>query len=231
MPIANLDILYEDNHLLVVNKPSGLLVQGDSTGDETLLDKAKKYIKITYNKPGEVFLGLPHRIDRPTSGLVLLARTSKALIRLNNMFKNKEIQKTYWAVVQGKLIENEVVLHHFLVKNQKKNKSKAYNKKVAHSSEAILTYKLMATSHKYCLLEVNPKTGRHHQIRVQLASTGLPIKGDVKYGFNRANKDKSIHLHARTLQFLHPVKKELFKLTAPCPKEDALWECFEKGVR
>ena len=225
---TRLHILYEDNHLLVVNKPSGMLTQGDKTGDTPLNELAKQFLVEKYNKPGEAYLGVPHRIDRPTSGLVLLAKTSKALVRLNKMFQNKEVEKTYWAVVKNKPVKKEDTLIHFLVRDPKKNKSTAYNKEVKNSKRAELSYKVLLSLDNYHLLEVYPKTGRHHQIRSQLSAIGCPIKGDVKYGFDRTNTDASIHLHARSISFIHPVSQEKQKISAPPPAKDAVWKACMK---
>lgn len=223
-------ILYEDNHLLIINKPAGALAQGDKTGDEPLAELMKKYIKEKYNKPGEVFLGVPHRIDRPVSGILILARTSKALSRLNEQFKNKEIQKTYWAVVENKPQKSEGILINWLKKNEKQNKSYAYDKATKDALPCELQYELKGQSDRYFLLEIDPKTGRHHQIRVQLSHIGCVIKGDLKYGAKRSNPDGSIHLHARKIHFQHPVKKEWITITAPVPENDAVWSFFEKTV-
>lgn len=225
----SLDVLYEDNHLLIVNKPPGVLIQGDKTGDLPLVDIAKKYIKEKYNKPGDVFLGVVHRLDRPTSGAVVFASTSKALIRLNEQFKRREIQKVYWAMVEGTDLPKETRLTHWMVRNTKQNKSYAYAKKVANSKEAILDFKCFKTLERYSCLEINLHTGRHHQIRAQLAALGYSIKGDLKYGASRSNANGSIHLHARKLSLMHPVKKEVISITAPTPK-DALWNaCVGEG--
>ncbi len=223
------EILYEDNHIIAINKKSGDLAQGDKTGDTPLVDYVKQYIKEKYNKPGEVFLGIPHRLDRPTSGVLLFARTSKALARLNEMFKKKDFEKTYWAVVKNMPPKQEDTLIHYLNKNQKQNKSYAGTDK-NKGLKCELSYKVIAESDHYFLLEVKPKTGRHHQIRVQLSTIGSPLKGDVKYGFDRPNEDKSIHLHARNISFIHPVSKEKLSITAPVPKNDVLWEVLSKGV-
>ena len=219
-------VVYEDNHIIVVNKTNSEIVQGDKTGDVPLSEIVKQYIKEKYNKPGEVFLGVVHRLDRPVSGLVIFARTSKALARLNEMFKNGEIQKTYWALVKACPVEPEGDLVHYLVRNEKQNKSYAYDREVEKSKKAILHYKLAARSENYCLLEIDLKTGRHHQIRCQLAKIGSPIKGDLKYGFPRSNPDGSISLHARRISFIHPVSKKKIELEAPVP-EDMLWKSFE----
>ena len=215
-----LEVLYEDNHLIAVNKKSGDIVQGDKTGDTPLSDFVKAYIKKKYNKPGEVFLGTIHRLDRPTSGIVLYARTSKALSRMNEQFRNKEVQKTYWAVV-GNAPPNEYgTLENYLQKNQKQNKS--YVTKGAEGKHSILNYKLLKKLDNFYHLEIKPKTGRHHQIRVQLANIGCIIKGDLKYGAKRSNKDASIHLLAQKLDFIHPVKKETITITA-YPPQDNIW--------
>jgi len=219
----NLLILHEDNHLIVINKRSGDLVQGDKTGDIPLLDYVKKYIKIKYNKPGDVFLGTVHRIDRPTSGAIIFAKTSKALSRLNKMLVDKEIKKTYWAIVKNKP-KNEVgAINSWLKKNKKNNKSTSYDKQVKDSKESILEYKLIKHLDNYCLLEINLKTGRHHQIRCQLSSIGSPIKGDLKYGAKRSNKDGGICLHSRNIEFIHPVSKKNINLTSQTPK-DPIWD-------
>lgn len=220
-----IEVLYEDNHLLIVNKASGDLAQGDKTGDIPLVEHAKEYIKKKYNKPGDVFLGIPHRIDRPTSGILMFARTSKSLARLNEMFQKKSIQKTYWAVVKNMPPKESDVLVHYLLKNEAKNKSIAKTEMFNNALQSELSYKVIGKSKQYHLLEVHPKTGRHHQIRVQLSTIGCPIKGDVKYGFPRANEDKSIHLHARKIDFIHPVTKEKISVSAPVPKE-VVWQAF-----
>ena len=230
MNTKKLEILYEDNHIIAINKRPSDIVQGDKTGDKPLSEFVKEYIKEKYNKPGEVFLGTVHRIDRPVSGIVLFARTSKALSRLNEMFRDKEVEKMYWAVVKVKPVPEEGTLVHYLIKNEKKNMSKAFLEDKNGSLRCELFYSLRASSHHYHLLQINPKTGRHHQIRVQLAAIGSPIKGDVKYGYNRTNKDASIHLHARQIKFLHPVKKEVVVITADPPEEDSLWNEFVKVV-
>ena len=219
-------VVYEDNHIVVVNKTSSEIVQGDKTGDTPLSEMVKQYLKEKYNKPGNVFIGVTHRLDRPVSGLVVFAKTSKALPRLNEMFRNGEVKKTYWAIVKECPKETEGELVHYLVRNEKQNKSYAYDKEVKNSKKAVLHYKLIGHSQNYYLLEVDLKTGRHHQIRCQLAKMGCPIKGDLKYGFPRSNPDGSIFLHARTVQFVHPVSKEMIRLTAPVP-EGNLWNGFE----
>ena len=224
-----LNIVYEDNHLLVVNKPPGILVQGDITGDLSLVDHAKEYIKKKYNKPGNVYIGLPHRIDRPTSGIVILAKTSKALSRLNKQFSSREPEKFYWAIVKKPIPFDSDELIHYLKKNQKKNKSFAYDKAIPDAKKAILYYKKIAELKNYIGLEIDLATGRHHQIRCQLATIGNPIKGDLKYGFPRSNPDGSIHLHARNMALLHPVKKEKMSFQAGMP-DDVLWKEMEKQV-
>ena len=218
-----LEILYEDNHIIAVNKKASDIVQGDMTGDKPLSEYVKDYIKKKYNKPGDVFLGIVHRLDRPVTGVIIFARTSKALSRLNEMFREKKVQKTYWAIVKNKPQNTKDNLTHYLIKNQAKNKSQAFDRYSNNTLRSELSYKLVYSLENYHLLEVSPKTGRHHQIRVQLAKIGCPIKGDIKYGFNRTNKDKSIHLHARKIDFIHPVKKEPVSITAPTPN-DVLWK-------
>ena len=218
----NLQILHEDNHIIVVNKRVGDIVQGDKTGDKPLSDVVKEYIKEKYDKPGEVFLGVIHRLDRPTTGIVVFAKTSKALTRLNEAFKNRETKKTYWAVVKNMPTKEKDVLVHFLKRNPKNNTSKAHTKEVPESKKASLDYTIFKKLDNYFALEINLHTGRHHQIRAQLNAIGCPIKGDLKYGFDRSNKDGGIHLHARTLEFLHPVTKNNIKLTAPTPS-DPIW--------
>jgi 23S rRNA pseudouridine1911/1915/1917 synthase len=218
----NLQVLYEDNHILIVNKRAGDIVQGDKTGDKPLSDVVKEYIKDKYNKPGNVYLGTVHRLDRPTTGLVIFAKTSKALPRLNKLFVSKDISKTYWAIVKNEPPKTEDTLVHWLKKNPKNNKSTAYIKEVPESKKAILHYKIKKALDNYFLLEVNLETGRHHQIRTQLSSIGCSIKGDLKYGFDRSNKDASISLHARQIQFIHPVSNENIDIIAPLPK-DAIW--------
>lgn len=222
-----MEILFEDNHLIVVNKNPSEIVQGDKTGDVPLSEKVKSYLKNKYSKPGEVFLGVTHRIDRPVSGIVIFAKTGKALERMNTMFREKEVKKTYWAVVKNKPQEEHGTLIHFLKKNEAKNRSTAYAKDIPGSKQAELDYILLASSDTYHLLEVYPKTGRHHQIRAQLSAMGCPIKGDVKYGFARTNKDASIHLHARKVEFIHPVQKTPVIITSNPPAEN-LWQEFLK---
>jgi 23S rRNA pseudouridine1911/1915/1917 synthase len=219
----NLQVLFEDNHIVIVNKRAGDITQGDKTGDKPLSDVVKEYIKEKYNKPGAVFLGVVHRLDRPTSGIIIFARTSKALERLNKMLREKTIQKTYWTVVKNEPKKKEDSLVNFLKKNPKNNKSTAYAKEIEGSKKAILHYKIIKKLDNYSLLEVDLETGRHHQIRCQLANIGSPIKGDLKYGFNRSNKDGSIHLHARKIHFTHPVSKETIQITAPVPVE-VIWK-------
>jgi 23S rRNA pseudouridine1911/1915/1917 synthase len=219
----NLQILHEDNHIIVVNKRVGDIIQGDKTGDKPLSEVVKEYIKDKYNKPGEVFLGVVHRLDRPTTGIVVFARTSKALTRLNEMFSNRETQKTYWAVVKKKPAKSEDKLIHYLKRNEKNNTSKAHLKEVPESKLASLDYKTIKELNNYFALEINLHTGRHHQIRAQLSAIGSPIKGDLKYGFDRSNPDGGIHLHARKLVFIHPVTKEKIEIVAPIP-EDVIWK-------
>jgi len=221
-----MQIVYEDNHIIIVAKSSGEIVQGDKTGDEPLSEKVKQYIKEKYQKPGAVFLGVVHRLDRPVSGLVIFARTSKALTRLNNMFRDGEVHKTYWAIVQQPPRQEEGQLEHWLVRNEKQNKSYAYDHEVPHSKKAILSYRLIGTSERYYLLEVQLMTGRHHQIRCQLAAMGCPIRGDLKYGAKRSNSDGSISLLARRVSFIHPVSKESLMVESPFPT-DALWQKFK----
>ena len=219
-------VVYEDNHIIVVNKTASEIVQADKTGDTPLSETVKQYLKEKYQKPGNVFLGVTHRLDRPVSGLVIFAKTSKALTRLNEMFRTSEVKKTYWAVVKNAPKESEGELVHFLVRNEKQNKSYAYDKEVPNSKKAVLDYRLIGRSENYNLLEVDLKTGRHHQIRCQLAKMGCPIKGDLKYGSPRSNPDGSICLHARRVRFVHPVSKELIELKALLP-EGNLWKGFE----
>jgi len=218
----NLNVLYEDNHLIIVNKRAGDIVQGDKTGDTPLSEIVKEYLKEKYHKTGNVYLGVVHRLDRPTTGLVVFSKTSKALPRLNKLFANKEAKKTYWALVKNAPPKPQDTLIHWLKKNPKNNKSSAFTKEVAGSKKAILHYKILKKLDTYYLLEIELETGRHHQIRSQLAFIGSPIKGDLKYGFDRNNPDGSISLHARQLDFEHPVKNEVMTIVAPLP-EDALW--------
>ena len=219
----NLQVIYEDNHIIVVNKRAGDIVQGDKTGDKPLSDVVKGFIADKYNKPGKVYLGTVHRLDRPTTGLVIFSKTSKALPRLNKLFVSKEISKTYWALVKNKPEKEADTLIHWLKKNPKNNKSTAYIKEIPESKKAILHYKTIKKLDNYYLLEVNLETGRHHQIRAQLSSIGCPIKGDLKYGFDRSNKDASISLHARNIKFIHPVSQDNLNITAPLPK-DPIWD-------
>ena len=226
MSITQSRVLYEDNHIIAINKYSSDIIQGDKTGDIPLSEHVKQFLKDKYKKPGNVFCGVVHRLDRPVSGVVIFAKTSKALSRLNNLFKEKDIQKTYWAVVKNKPTPIAATLVHYLIKNQERNKSKAFLKEVPHSKKAELSYQTITSSTTYHLLEVLPKTGRHHQIRVQLATIGSPIKGDLKYGFQRSNPNGSIHLHARKINFLHPIQKEPLTIIAPLPENDPVWDAF-----
>lgn len=219
-------VLYEDNHIIVVNKESGEIVQGDKTGDVPLSDIVKAWIKEKYQKPGNVFLGVVHRLDRPVQGVVVFARTSKALVRLNEMFRTSEVHKTYWAITQNRPQREEATLTHWLVRNEAQNKSYAYDAEKPKAKQAVLHYKLLATSERYSLLEVNLMTGRHHQIRCQLSKIGCPIKGDLKYGAKRSNADGSISLLARKVEFVHPVSKKKISVTAPLPN-DNLWQSFK----
>jgi 23S rRNA pseudouridine1911/1915/1917 synthase len=218
-------IVYEDNHLLIVNKPAGLLVQGDATGDVSLVELCKEYVKKKYNKPGAVFMGLVHRIDRPVSGVVALARTSKALERMTALFRERETKKTYWAIVRRKPAKDTGTLVHWLLKDEKKNRTTAYIRETVGALRSELSYRVLTEAAGYWLLEVNPITGRPHQIRVQLASMGCPIVGDLKYGDSEPNDDGSICLHARRLAFVHPVKKELLTCEAPLP-DIRIWQHF-----
>lgn len=227
---SNLQILHEDNHIIVVNKRVGDIVQGDKTGDKPLSDVVKEYLKDKYEKPGEVFLGVVHRLDRPTTGIVVFARTSKALTRLNELFKNRETQKTYWAVVKNKPPKDTDKLVHYLKRNEKNNTSKAHLKEVPDSKIASLDYRIIATLQNYYALEIDLHTGRHHQIRSQLSAIGSPIKGDLKYGFDRSNPDGGIHLHARKLAFVHPVSKEALTIVAPVPDE-TIWQAVQMEIR
>lgn len=223
----NLQVLFEDNHILIVNKRAGDITQGDKTGDKPLNDVVKEYIKEKYQKPGNVFIGTVHRLDRPTSGIVIFARTSKSLERLNKMFREKAIRKTYWALVKKAPKKATDTIENFLKKDTKKNKSFVYKKEIEGSKKAILHYKIEKKLDNYSLLQINLETGRHHQIRTQLAHIGCPIKGDLKYGFSRSNKDGSISLHARKIEFIHPVSKENITITAPTPK-DVIWDACTK---
>ncbi|ERI88738.1 pseudouridine synthase, RluA family [Bacteroides pyogenes F0041] len=219
-------VIYEDNHIIIVNKTASEIVQGDKTGDTPLSETVKQYLKEKYQKPGNVFLGVTHRLDRPVSGLVVFAKTGKALTRLNEMFRTGEVKKTYWAIVKNVPNELEGELAHFLVRNEKQNKSYAYDKEVPDGKKAVLCYRLIGRSKNYNLLEVDLKTGRHHQIRCQLSKIGCPIKGDLKYGAQRSNPDGSICLHARKILFVHPVSKKLIEVEAPLP-DSVLWKEFE----
>ena len=236
-----MEVVYEDNHIIIVNKKSGEIVQGDKTGDRPLSDIVKDYIKVKYQKPGEVFLGVVHRLDRPVSGLVVFARTSKALTRLNKMFAESEVHKTYWAIVRSEelrvkseefaaAIQGWQTLTHWLVRNEKQNKSYAYDHEKPNAKKAILKYRAIAHSDNYTLLEVNLMTGRHHQIRCQLAEMGCPIKGDLKYGAPRSNPDGSISLMSRRVDFIHPVSKERITVEAPLP-DDPLWQALGRLVK
>ena len=224
-----MQVLYEDNHIIIVNKAPSEIVQGDKTGDEPLSEIVKRYLKEKYNKPGNVFCGVTHRLDRPTSGVVVFAKTSKALSRLNEMFKNNEMDKTYWAIVKKLPAKTEATLTHYLIKNERTNKSTAYDVEKPNTKKATLHYKVIAQSQNYYLLEVNLETGRHHQIRCQLSKIGSPIKGDLKYGAERSNPDGSISLHARKISFIHPVSKEKIEVTAPVP-EDSLWKALGVSI-
>lgn len=219
----NLQVLFEDNHLLIVNKRPGDIVQGDKTGDTPLSEIVKEYIAKKYNKPGAVYLGVVHRLDRPTSGIVVFARTSKALARLNKLFSERETQKTYWAIVKNSPEKASDTLVHYLRRNPKQNKSYANKNEVPNSKKAILHYSILKKLDRYTLIEIELETGRHHQIRAQLSAIGCPIKGDLKYGFDRSNKDGSIHLHARRLSFMHPIKKESVSIVA-APPLDVIWD-------
>lgn len=219
----NLQVLHEDNHIIIVNKRVGDIVQGDKTGDKPLNEVVKAYLKEKHNKPGNVYLGVVHRLDRPTSGIVLFSKTSKALPRLNKLFQQKDAKKTYWAVVKNRPPKDQDILVHYLKRNPKQNKSFAHKNEVPDSKKAILEYRILKELDNYFLLEVDLKTGRHHQIRSQLSAIGCPIKGDLKYGFDRSNNDAGIHLHARKLEFIHPVKKEPIIVFAEVPDE-ALWQ-------
>jgi len=217
-----LEILFEDNHLIIINKQPGELTQGDITKDQTLGDKVKLYIKKKYNKPGDVFLGITQRLDRPTSGLIIFSKTSKALSRLNKMFKNNEIKKTYWAIVKKIPEKEKIKLENHLLKNQKQNKSYVTNSSNKKAKKAILYYESILNLDNYSLLKIKLETGRHHQIRTQLSYFGMPIKGDLKYGFSRPNSDGSIHLHSRMIDFTHPVSKKQIKIIANPPK-NKIW--------
>lgn len=220
-------ILFEDNHLIVVNKLPSEIVQGDKTGDEPMSEALKRYLKEKYHKPGNVFLGVVHRLDRPVSGVVVFAKTGKALSRMNELVKQRVMQKTYWAVVKNRPPQTEGKLVHYLARDQKKNKSFVSKFSDREGKEAVLSYCLLVSGDRYHLLEVDLHTGRHHQIRAQLAAIGCPVKGDLKYGFSRSNPDASISLHARKVSFVHPVKKEVLEITAD-PPHDVLWDYFLK---
>ena len=222
----NLQILHEDNHLIVVNKRVGDIAQGDNSGDKPLPDIVKEYLKEKYNKPGDVFLGVVHRLDRPTTGIVVFAKTSKALTRMNDLFSSRETQKTYWAVVKNKPPKEEDTLVHYIKRNQQNNTSKAHSKEVPESKKASLHYKIINELDNYFALEIELHTGRHHQIRAQLQAIGCSIKGDLKYGFDRSNPDGGIHLHARKLSFIHPVSKEQMTIIAPVP-QDVIWKSIK----
>ena len=222
----NLNVIYEDNHIIIVNKRAGDIVQGDKTGDHPLSEIVKDYLKEKYNKPGNVYLGVVHRLDRPTTGIVMFSKTSKALPRLNKLFSDKDAKKTYWAIVKNEPPKTQDTLTHWLKKNPKNNKSHAYLKEVNESKKAVLHYKILKKLNTYFLLEIELETGRHHQIRSQLSSIGCPIKGDLKYGFDRSNPDGGISLHARQLQFIHPVSNEDINVIAPLPN-DPIWNACE----
>ena len=228
--MKDLDVLYEDNHIIAVNKSCSDIVQGDQTGDEPLSEKVKAYIKRKYDKPGDVFLGVVHRLDRPVSGVVIFARTSKALSRMNKMFQDKEVKKTYWAIVTELPEEEQAELRHYILKNSEKNKSHAYPKERAGTKLAILNYRLVSALKNSYLLEVDLKTGRHHQIRCQLAKIGCPIRGDMKYGFPRFNKNGGISLHSRRIEFIHPVKKERIIIVAEPPELENIWKEFSNVI-
>lgn len=221
-----MQVLYEDNHIIIVSKRSGEIVQGDKTGDRTLADDVKVYIKEKYAKPGNVFVGVTHRLDRPVSGIVVFAKTSKALSRLNDMFRNGDVHKTYWAITKNAPPKDEDTITHWLTRNEKQNKSYAYTHEVHGSKKAMLHYRVIGHSDNYTLIEVNLMTGRHHQIRCQLANIGCPIKGDLKYGARRSNPDGSISLLARRVEFVHPVSKQLISVEAPLPDND-LFKLFQ----
>lgn len=225
------EILFEDNHIVVINKRSGDITQGDKTGDLPVGESVKTYLKEKYNKPGNVFLGVVHRLDRPVSGILMFARTSKSLERLSKMFREKDIQKTYWAIVEKAPQNAEGILVDYLAKKADQNKSYVVQENHTGAKRASLSYRVLGSSDKYTLLEVDLHSGRHHQIRVQLSTMGCIIKGDLKYGAKRSNPDGSIALHARKIRFVHPVSKEEVEVIAPCPKEDALWQFFEETHR
>jgi 23S rRNA pseudouridine1911/1915/1917 synthase len=222
-------ILYEDNHLIAVNKTTSEIVQGDRTGDTPLSEAVKQWLKAKYNKPGEAFIGVAHRLDRPVSGVVLFAKTGKALERLNTMFREGRIRKTYWAIVKNRPPQPEGELTHYLVRNEKQNKTYASTEEKPDSKKAVLSYRLAGASDRYFLLEIDLKTGRHHQIRSQLAAIGSPVRGDLKYGYDRSNPDGGISLHARKIQFIHPVSQSEVEIEAPVPPNDTLWKVFAAG--
>lgn len=222
-----MEILYEDNHIIVVNKTCSEIVQGDKTGDKPLSEMVQEYIKEKYAKPGNVFIGVTHRLDRPVSGLVVFAKTSKALSRLNEMFRTHNLTKRYWAIVKNMPPKEEELLSNYLVRNERMNKTFVYDKQVKEGKLSKLSYKVIAKSENYYLLEIDLMTGRHHQIRAQLAHIGCPIKGDLKYGFDRSNKDGGISLHARNVKFIHPVSQKEIDIVAPVP-DDTLWKAFEQ---
>lgn len=224
-----MEVVYEDNHIIIVNKQSGEIVQGDKTGDRPLSETVKEYIKVKYHKPGNVFLGVVHRLDRPVSGLVVFAKTSKALARLNEMFRKGDVHKTYWAIVKSTPTQSEAELNNWIVRNEKQNKSYAYDHEVKNSKNARLRYSVLARTDRYTLLEVHLMTGRHHQIRCQLSHMGCPIKGDLKYGFSRSNPDGSISLMAKRIEFVHPVSKDTIQVEAPTPS-DALWKALAESI-
>lgn len=224
-----MEVVYEDNHIIIVNKQSGEIVQGDKTGDRPLSETVKEYIKVKYHKPGNVFLGVVHRLDRPVSGLVVFAKTSKALARLNEMFREGDVHKTYWAIVKNTPTQSEAELNNWIVRNEKQNKSYAYDHEVKNSKNARLRYSVLARTDRYTLLEVHLMTGRHHQIRCQLSHMGCPIKGDLKYGFPRSNPDGSISLMAKRIEFVHPVSKDTIQIEAPTPS-DALWNALAESI-
>ncbi len=228
--MKEIDILYEDNHLIIINKKCGIIVQEDKTGDNSLENDIKTYIKEKYKKPGDVFLGVTHRLDRPTSGIVIFAKTTKALIRINKMLQEKKIQKTYWAIIDKKPSKNEDTLINYIVRNELQNKSYAHDKEIPNSKKAVLSYRLLSESDHFFLLEIDLETGRHHQIRAQLAKMGCRIKGDLKYGFPRSNPDGGISLHAYKVKFIHPVKNEVIEITAP-PPVDNLWSFFSENCK
>jgi len=220
-----MNVLYEDNHLIIVNKSCGEIVQADTTGDISLEETVKDYLKRKYDKPGDVFLGVVHRVDRPVSGIVMFARTTKAQVRLNRMLQEKLIKKTYWAIVKNLPPDEKGTLTHYIIRNTKSNRSQAHPKELPNSKKAVLHYRHIASSDRYHLLEIDLETGRHHQIRCQLAAIGCPIRGDLKYGYPRSNPNGGISLHARQIRFIHPVREEEINLTAPLP-DDPLWKIF-----